>query len=70
MFISIKKYLDSRPEQVASALLRMVQLLLQGIEMHAGAGDAADHEKFRKDIQDHEHAGHRERVFRHAAAYY
>jgi GGDEF domain-containing protein len=50
MFISIKKYLDSRPEQVASALLRMVQLLLQGIELHAVAGDAADHERFRKDI--------------------
>lgn len=51
MFISIKKYLDSRPEQVAAALLRMVQLLLQGIEMHAVKGDAADYEKFRKDIQ-------------------
>jgi hypothetical protein len=37
MFISIKKYLDSRPEQVASALLRMVQLLLQGLELHAVA---------------------------------
>ena len=51
MFISIKRFLDSRPEQVASALLRMVQLLLQGIETHAVKGDAADHQKFIQDMQ-------------------
>jgi GGDEF domain-containing protein len=51
VFISIKRYLDSRPEQVANALLRMVQLLLQGIETHAVKGDAADYQKFQQDMQ-------------------
>lgn len=51
MFISIKKFLDSRPDQVAGALLRLVQLLLQGIETHAVKGDAADYQKFKEDMQ-------------------
>jgi len=51
MFISLKKYLDSRPEQVAAALLRMVRLLLQGLDLHAVKGDAADCEKYRADIR-------------------
>jgi len=40
LFISIKKYLDTRPEPVAAALLRMVQLLLQGLKLHAVKGGA------------------------------
>jgi len=60
MFISLKKYLDSRPEQVASAALRMIHLLLQGIEMHAVKGDAADYDRFREDIRKvHESLGER-----------
>jgi len=51
MFVSIKRYLDSRPEQVAAALLRMVRQLLEGLELHAIRGDAADYEKYRADLR-------------------
>jgi GGDEF domain-containing protein len=51
MFISLKRYLDNRPEQVTNALLRMVRLLLQGIEYHAVKGDAVDYERFRADME-------------------
>jgi GGDEF domain-containing protein len=51
MFISIKRFLESRSEDLPAALLRMVQLLLQGIETHAVKGDAADHQKFIEDMQ-------------------
>lgn len=50
MFISLKRFLDSRPEQLVEALLRMVRLLVQGIELHAVKGDAADYDKFRADM--------------------
>jgi len=51
MFISLKRFLDSRPEQLIEALLRMVRLLVQGIEIHAVKGDAADYDKFRSDMR-------------------
>jgi GGDEF domain-containing protein len=51
MFISIKRFLDSRPEQLSEALLRMVRLILQGIELHAVKGDAEDYERFRADVR-------------------
>jgi GGDEF domain-containing protein len=50
MLISLRRYLDNRPEQVIDALLRLARLLLQGIELHAVKGDAADYDKFRADI--------------------
>jgi GGDEF domain-containing protein len=52
MFISLKRYLESRPEQVSQALLRMIRLLLQGIERHAVKGDANDYAKFRADVRN------------------
>lgn len=51
MFISIRRYLESRPQQLADALLRMVQGLLRSIELHAVKGDAADYERFRNDVR-------------------
>jgi len=51
MFISIKRFLDRRPDQLVGALLQTVQLLLRGIETHAVKGDAAGHQKFKQDIQ-------------------
>jgi GGDEF domain-containing protein len=51
MFISLKRFMDSRPEQLAEALLRMARLLVQGIELHAVKGDAADYDKFRADMR-------------------
>lgn len=51
MFISIRRFLDSRPDQLAEALLRMARLMVQGIELHAVKGDAADYEKFRADMR-------------------
>lgn len=50
MFISLRKYLENRPEQVTGALLRMVRLLLEAIEVHAIRSDSADYEKFREDV--------------------
>ena len=47
--ISIRKFLDSRPEQAAAAFLRTVQLLLEGIERSAVKMDAADYESFQRD---------------------
>jgi GGDEF domain-containing protein len=51
MFVSIKRYLDSRPEQVAAALLGMVRQVLKGLELHAVRGEAADYEKYRADLR-------------------
>jgi GGDEF domain-containing protein len=48
--ISIRKYLDSRSDQVAAALLRTTQLLLEGIERHAVRPDAEEYERFRTDL--------------------
>jgi GGDEF domain-containing protein len=50
MFISLRKYLENRPEQMMGALHRMVRLLLEAIDVHAIRGDSADYEKFRKDV--------------------
>ena len=51
MFISLKRWLERGPDQLAEALLRMARLLVQGIELHAVKGDAADYEKFRADMR-------------------
>ncbi len=50
MLISLRKYLENRPEQMSGALLRMVHLLLEAVEVHAVRGESADYEKFREDI--------------------
>jgi GGDEF domain-containing protein len=49
--ISLRKYLDSRSDQVADALLRTTHLLLEGIERHAVKPDAEDYDKFRQDLR-------------------
>lgn len=51
VFLSIKRLMESRSEQTLEALLRMVRLLLQGLEIHAVKGDAADYERFRADVR-------------------
>jgi GGDEF domain-containing protein len=51
MLISIRKYLDSRPEQVIDALLRTTDLLLEGLQRHAVRPDAAGYQKFCEDMQ-------------------
>jgi GGDEF domain-containing protein len=51
MMISIRKYLDSRPEHVIDALLRTTHLLLEGLERHAVKPDAAEYERFCTDMQ-------------------
>lgn len=51
MFLSLKRYLDNDSDRVASALLRMVQLLLQGIGLHAVKGDLADYDEFQLELQ-------------------
>ena len=56
MLISLRKYLDTRPEQLTDALLRTIRLLLEAIGVHSIRGDIAVYEKFRQDI-----AGVRER---------
>ena len=50
MLISLRKYLDSRPEQLKDALLRTIRLLLEAIDVHAIRGDITGYEKFRQDI--------------------
>lgn len=49
--ISLRKYLDSRPDQAAKALLCMIHLLLETIEEHAVRAEAADHEEFQAGIR-------------------
>ncbi len=49
--ISLRKYLDSRSDQVADALLRTTHLLLEGIGRHAVKPDAADYDQFQKDLR-------------------
>jgi diguanylate cyclase (GGDEF)-like protein len=49
--ISLRKYLDSRPDQAGKALLCMIRLLLETIEAHAVKAEAADHEEFRAGIR-------------------
>lgn len=49
--ISIRKFLDSRSDQVADALLRTTHLLLEGIEQHAVRPDAGDYDRFRKELR-------------------
>lgn len=51
MFISLRKYLESRPDQLANSLLRMVHLLLDTVEAHSVKGEAADYERLRLDIR-------------------
>jgi|GEM_PF-945820 len=63
MFISLRKYLDSQPDQCLNALTRTVALLLETIEKHAVRGNAVDYEKFRGEV-----AGVREEFARHPAA--
>ncbi len=48
--ISIRRYLDSRADQVADALLHITHLLLEGIEHHAVRPDAAEYDKFCRDL--------------------
>ncbi len=48
--ISIRRFLESRPDQVADALLRTAQLLLEGIAKHAVRPDVADYERFQRDL--------------------
>jgi len=43
--------MESRSEQLAEALLRMVRLILQGIELHAVKGDAVDYDRFRAGVR-------------------
>ena len=49
--ISIRKFLDSRSDHVADALLRTTHLLLEGIEHHAVRPDAGDYDRFRKELR-------------------
>jgi len=49
--ISIRRFLDSRSDQVADALLRTTHLLLEGIERHAVRPDASDYDRFRKEVR-------------------
>jgi GGDEF domain-containing protein len=50
MLISLRKYLENRPEQVTDALLRAILLLLEAIDCHAISGDSAGYARFRQDI--------------------
>jgi diguanylate cyclase (GGDEF)-like protein len=49
--ISFKKLWDSSGQKQDEGDLRVVQLLLQGIALHAVEGDPHDHEKFRTDMK-------------------
>jgi GGDEF domain-containing protein len=49
--ISIRKFLTAKDAPESEELLHVVQLLLQGIALHAVEGDRHDHEKFRSDMQ-------------------
>lgn len=50
MFISLRRYLFGPEQEVAAALLRMAQLLLQATRLHAVVGDQTDYEKFQQDM--------------------
>jgi len=49
--ISIRRFLDRRSDEVPDALLRPTHLLLEGIEHYAVRRDAADYERFRKELR-------------------
>jgi GGDEF domain-containing protein/CRP-like cAMP-binding protein len=52
MFVSLKRYLENRPEQVIGALCQMVRQLLHAIGQHSVRADAGDHERFRQAITE------------------
>jgi GGDEF domain-containing protein len=49
--ISIRRFLDRRPDETPDALLRTTQVLLEGIERHAVRPDAADYDRFCKEMR-------------------
>lgn len=49
--ISLRKFWTADPESGPSDLMRVVQLLIQGIALHAVEGDPQDYQLFRRDLQ-------------------
>jgi GGDEF domain-containing protein len=47
MFVSLKRYLENRPEQVITTLCRMVRQLLHAIGQHSIRADVEEQERFR-----------------------
>lgn len=51
MFVSLKRHLSPSESEQVSTWVRVVQLLLQGIGLHAVAGDETELRKFREELE-------------------